>query len=443
MPPSKIIRYLIGLMSMPVLLLGWCEVARAQLEFEAAPIHYEQSTPENPITKLQARLDRGEIEFEYDAQHGYLPAVLEELGISQSSQTLVFSQTSLQLRKISPHRPRALYFNDDTYVGWVQNGDVVEISTADPNLGTVFYSLEQMPATSPKFIRDRGQCLICHASSRTQHVPGHLLRSIFPDAVGRGVTGTSTYITDQRSPFEDRWGGWYVTGKHGEMRHMGNVIASVKAGREHLDQERGANVESLKGFVSTKPYLTPHSDIVALMVLAHQTQMHNFITLANFETRQALHYNQVMNKALERPEEFQSDSTQRRITAVRDKLLNYLLFVDEFPLTDQVEGTSDFAREFSALGPHDGHGRSLRQLNLKTRLLEYPCSYLIYSDSFQALPAEVKQPVFARLDEVLTATTTDDDFAHLSLAQRKAIREILLETSPEFKASLSLEPAKK
>ena len=418
----------------PLLLLSiFSNAALAQLEFEAAPIHYEKSTPANAVSELQEQLENGEVTLEYDAKHGYLPAVLKQLGISQASQTLVFSQTSLQLRKISPHRPRALYFNDDTYVGWVQNGDLVEISTADPQLGAVFYSLDQSPSTKPRIIRDRGQCMICHASSRTQGVPGHLVRSLYPDAAGRGVTGTSTYFNDHRSPFEQRWGGWYVTGSHGSMRHMGNVIASVKDGREHLDQERGANVQTLKNIVNTRPYLTPHSDLVALMVLAHQTQMHNFITLANFETRQALHYNQVMNKALERPDEFQSESTERRISAVCEKLLNYLLFVDEFELTSPVEGTSGFAESFDKTGPRDSQGRSLRQLNLKTRLLEYPCSYLIYTDSFQALPPEVKQPLYQRLNQVLTSETTEDGFPHISLAQRQAIREILQETSPEFR----------
>lgn len=411
-------------------LLGTTPVA-AQMGYEAEPIKYSATTPTDRIAKLQQAISAGTIKLEYDKKHGYLPALLKQLEVPVSSQTLVFSQTSLQLRKISPERPRALYYNDDTYLGWVQGGDVIELSATDPQLGVVFYTLDQAKQELPKFTRDQGHCMACHETSRTQNVPGFVIRSVFPDAAGRPILGSGTFVTDQRSPFEQRWGGWYVTGQHGEMRHMGNVIAGTSSGREQLDREAGANLHELPTRVDASRYLSPHSDLVALMVLEHQTQMHNFITLANFETRQAWHYNQVMNKALDRPEDFRSESTERRIATVADKLVKYLLFCEEFQLTAPVEGSTSFATEFSARGPKDKQGRSLRQLNLKTRLLEYPCSYLIYSESFDALPEVVKDEIYRRLYDILTATTPDGEFAHLSLDQRQAIREILCETKPE------------
>jgi hypothetical protein len=415
----------------------WVEPAAAQVSYEADPINYSKTEPTDRIAQLQQQMTAGSVSLDYDEKHGYMPALLKLLEVPISSQTLVFSQTSLQLRKISPERPRAIYYNDDTYLGWVQNGDVIELSATDPALGVVFYTLDQARQEHPKFSRDQGHCMACHETSRTQNVPGYVVRSVFPDAAGRPMLGSGTFVTDQKSPFEHRWGGWYVTGKHGEMRHMGNVIAGTDRGRERLDRERGANLLELPERVDPERYLAPHSDLVSLMVLEHQTQMQNFITLANFETRQAWHYNQVMNEALERDADFRSESTERRIEAVAGKLVDYLLFSEEFQLTSPVEGSSKFASEFSARGPRDSQGRSLRQLNLKTRLLEYPCSYLIYSASFDALPKVVKEVIYRRLFEVLSAPTADDAFEHLSLEQRQAIREILCETKPEVETAFA------
>ncbi|MCO6453726.1 MAG: hypothetical protein J5I93_00280 [Pirellulaceae bacterium] len=407
------------------------QVALGQLQFEAPPIDYGTAPVHDPVARLQQQLDAGQKQLKYDERLGYLPSVLEALGVPASSQMLVFTQTSFQLRKISPHRPRAVYFSDDAYVGWVQFGDVLEISAVDPEQGAVFYTLEQQPTDRPLFVRDRGQCLTCHASSRTQGVPGHLVRSVYPDAGGRPILGSGTFTTSHSSPFKERWGGWYVTGTHGDLRHMGNAIVRNPREADQLDLESGANRTDLQGLVDTSPYARPGSDIVALMVLEHQTQMHNYITLANFETRHAMHYNQIMNKALERPDDHLSDSTQRRIDAVAEKLVRYLLFADEFPLTSPVRGTSGFAEEFSARGPHDRQGRSLRQLQLDGRMMKYPCSYLIYSEAFDALPEPVKQNVYRRLDTILRGEDTSGEFVHLTPADRQAIREILADTLPE------------
>ena len=144
------------------------------LEFERAPIAYHETEPNDPVSQLQKKIDTGDVDLAFDERFGYLPAVLSALEIPQSSQLLVFSKTSFQQRKITPRRPRAIYFDDDTYIGYVQFGDVVEISTTDPQLGGVFFTLLQEKAEKPHFVRDRGQCLTCHASSRTKGVPGHL-----------------------------------------------------------------------------------------------------------------------------------------------------------------------------------------------------------------------------------------------------------------------------
>jgi hypothetical protein len=409
--------------------------AIAQLQFESEPINYASAETDNPVARLQERLDAGEAQLAYDDQYGYLPAVLESLEVQPSSQVLVFSQTSFQLRKISPQRPRAVYFNDDTYVGWVQRGDVLEIATIDPQLGTIFYTLDQQRSERTNFVRDRGQCLTCHASSRTQGVPGLLIRSVFPDASGRPILGSGTFTTDHRSPFRERWGGWYVTGTHGEMRHMGNGTVADRSNPEALDLEAGANRGDLKDLCDTASYLKPRSDLVALMVLEHQSQMHNFLTLANFETRLALHYDGIMNEALGRPADHQSESTQRRIAAVAEKLVRYLLFVDEFVLTAPVRGSEEFISQFVSQGLRDGQGRSLRELDLNHRLLKYPCSYLIYSEAFTQLPVQVRQPVYRQLFEVLSGHDPSEEFGRFSPKDRGAIREILCDTKPDLRVA--------
>ena len=406
--------------------------AYAQLEFESSPIDYNTAPVTDRVAALQEQIASGEIELEYDDEHGYLRSVLEHLEVPTSSQMLVFSKTSFQARKISPRRPRAIYFNDDVYVGWVQGGDVVEVSSADPHQGAIFYTLSQEQSVAPRFVRDRGQCLTCHASSRTAGVPGHLVRSTYVGRSGQPFYGSGTFSTDHSSPFKQRWGGWYVSGTHGALRHMGNVTVTDSSRPENLDTERGANVADLGQLVEVSPYLVDSSDIVALMVLEHQTRMQNLITRAGFETRAALHYDQIMNKAMERPLGYRSDSAKRRIASVGDKLVDYMLFVDEFELTDPIRGTSDFSSEFASRGPFDSQGRSLRELDLKDRLLKYPCSYLVYSKPFENLPAPVSEYVFRRLFDVLTGACDEERYALLADGDRRAILEILRETKPDL-----------
>ena len=376
----------------------------------------------------------------YDEKFGYLPGLLEELEIPASSQMLVFSKTSFQLRRISPRRPRALYFNDETYVGFVQNSDMLEISSVDPQQGAIFYTVSQEQADVPVILRDKGQCLICHASSRTQNVPGHLVRSVFPNAEGQPQFGSGTFTTDHRSPFSERWGGWYVTGTHGSLRHMGNAMTASRQNPEALDREAGANVTDLTELVNTSPYLQPTSDLVALMVLEHQTQMHNLITRANYEARHAAHYDAIMNAAFDdRAADYESETTKRRIASAGDKLLDYLLFKEEFPLESPVKGVSSFASDFANRGPRDKRGRSLRDFDLNRRLFKYPCSYLIYSPSFEGLPKPIKTYIARRLFEVLTRKEIEDDFKHLSLEDRANILGILKDTKPDLFANVSEE----
>lgn len=424
---SPAARILIAVLALAVLVT---DHANAQDDYERPPIDYLNTDVHDPVAVLAERIAAGDIKLDHDEKFGYLKSVLAALDIPVSSQTLVFSKTSLQLHRISPRLPRSLFFNDDVYVGYCQRGDVLEFAATDAKQGATFYTLSQDADDEPKFIRDRGGCLSCHASSRTQNVPGYLVRSVFADGAGRPKLGSGSFTTDMTSDFHDRWGGWYVTGKHGSMRHMGNTLC---IDQEHeFDREAGANLDDLSPKFRTENYLSPHSDIVALMVLEHQTQMHNAIAAANYETRMALDQSFQMNKLLGRPEGHISESAARRIAAVTDNVVRHLVMCEEFELTDEVVGSTSFASDFSARGKRDREGRSLREFDLQTRLFRYPCSYLIHSAAFAGLPDEVRGPIIARLKNILRGDDESGDFAHLTPVMRRDILEILTDTHPEF-----------
>lgn len=416
--------------------LLWECVANAHADdVEREPIRYSKAPANNIVSRLQQRLAAGAAPLKFDDDHGYLRSLLQMLDVPPSSQMLVFSKTSLQRERISPKTPRALYFNDDVYVGFCQHGAVLEISAVDPNLGTVFYTLDQEPVARPKFTRQNDACLQCHGSTQTRGVPGHLLRSVFVERSGQPILSFGSFRVDQTTPFAQRWGGWYVTGTHGSQKHLGNCLVRGENAPEELQNDAGQNVTDLRRFLTIGNYLSPHSDLVALLVLEHQTEMHNLIARANLQTRLALYEEGELNRELGRPADYRSETTLRRVKSVSEPLVKYLLFTKETPLTEKVRGTSSFATDFAQRGPRDPKGRSLRDLDLDKRLFKYPCSYLIYSKAFDAMPAEVKTYVYGRMQDVLAGRDYTHEFDHLSADDRQAIREILLATKPELAAA--------
>jgi hypothetical protein len=406
--------------------------------FGDEPINYRSENLNDPVAKLQKKLDRGEVKLNYEAGHGYLRSVLDALHVPVSSQTLVFSKTSFQYPKISPENPRALYYNDDVYVGQVHDGKSLEFVSFDPTQGAIFYVMDEHKVEHPRFERAVLDCIQCHVANTTRGIPGVMLRSVFTDPSGVQAAKTPQFITGQESPMKDRWGGWYVTGTHGNQTHMGNAILPDEAPAEQLDRRAGANVTDLAGRLDTTAYLTGTSDIVAHLVLAHQTQMHNLITQTNYQTRLALYADQTKNRA---PAGEISDAARKQFERPAEQLVRYLLFANEAPLEDRVAGTSGFAEDFAAKGPRDARGRSLRDFDLRTRIFKYPCSYLIYSEAFDAIPAPAKDYIYRRLFEILSGREQRPEFASLSGEDRRAILEILVATKPglpqEWKQFLS------
>jgi hypothetical protein len=404
-------------------------------DFDHEPINYSTARPQNVVSRLQKQIDSGGTHFEFDERWGYLRSLLRALSVPESSQMLVFSKTSFQRQRIAPRTPRALYFNDDVYVGYCSDGDVMEISTADPNLGAVFYTLEQERLDKPRIARQVDSCLQCHASSQTQGVPGFVIRSVYSDPAGFPILGSGTFHIDHTSPLKNRWGGWYVTGTHGKQKHLGNLIVADKRTPEETDNSAGMNVTSLAGRFNAAKYLAGSSDIVALLVMEHQTTAHNLIAAANLQTRMALAHEAALNRELKQPAGYRWDSTTSRIKSVGEPLVKYLLFSEEADLSEPIRGTTSFASDFAARGPRDKRGRSLRDFDLKRRLFKYPCSYLVYSPAFDALPDAVKGYVTKRMGEILSGADTSPEFARLFAADRQSIVEILKETKPGLAAS--------
>jgi hypothetical protein len=397
-------------------------------EFAHEAIDYANRTPQNAVTRLQERIESGEAQLKCDENMGWLRSVLDELHVDPSSQMLVFSKTSLQRSRIAPETPRAIYFNDDVYVGYCQSGNVIEITAADPQLGAVFYTVDQQETSRPVLTRQIDNCISCHATSAfTNGVPGHVVRSVYADDNGLPILSAGSFHIDSTSPLEHRWGGWYVTGTHGTQKHLGNLIAQdEKNPAKYLPEN--LNVTDLSSRIETAPYPTPYSDIVALMVLEHQTATHNAFTQANYAVKRALWDEKVLDEAFGDSPDTLRDSTIRRIHNAAEPVVKSLLFSGEAKLTDRVAGVSGFAESFTAKGPRDTEGRSLREFDLSSRMFRYPCSYLIYSEAFEGLENVLKARVYARLREVLTGEDQSKDFAHLTPADREAILEILVET---------------
>jgi hypothetical protein len=403
----------------------------AQEDFDRPPIDYNVAEPDNPVARLQTAIEDGKVSLEFRESYGYLKSVLQALDVPVSSQMLVFSKTSLQRTKISPRTPRAIYFNDDVYLGYCRSGEVLEIAVADSQLGTVFYTLDQEPQERPTFMRQSDNCLLCHGGSQTRGVPGHLVRSVYPDGTGQPVLSSGSYRVDHATPIKHRWGGWYVTGTHGEQTHLGNLTYKTRPTGDGPGETTGLNVTSLAGKFTSSGYLSPHSDLIALMVMEHQAGGHNALVRASFDVRMALYREAALNRDLKEPPDHRWDSTNTILNSAAESLVKYFLFVGEAELTAPMQGTSSFTEEFPRRGPTDAQGRSLRDLDLQTRLLKYPCSYLIYSESFDALPAELRERFWEKLDDVLSGRNMAKEFAHLSPADRTAIREILVATKPE------------
>jgi hypothetical protein len=380
-------------------------------------IAYAGRPATDAVARLATRIEAGAVQPPFEVGSGYLSAVLHALDVPIASQVLVFTGTGIQGNLTGPRNPRALYFNDSVVVGYIRGAPFLELAAQDPQQGVIFYTLPQTSGSRAALTR-RDQCLSCHQSFTSLDVPGMLVRSNVAAPTGKVLRHLGSFDVDHRTPFANRWGGWYVTGTHGRMRHLGNAVVDdvdepdAAVGRGTLNQT------SLGERFDSAGYLSAHSDIVALMVFEHQMQAMNLITRVGWEIRVARADNRL-------------DLAAGPIADAVTELAEYLLFVDEAPLRSAIEGTTRFAASFSASGPRDRKGRSLRQLDLRARLMRYPCSYMIYTAAFDGLPAEGRSAVYRQMWRILTGRAANRGYS-VSPQDRRAIVDILRDTKKDL-----------
>ena len=380
-------------------------------------IAYSKGQTTDRVLDLNRRIKDGRVRLAFEGASGYLRSTLDALNVPIESQVAVFAQNSFQGPLIGMKNPRAVFFNDAVAVGYVRGAAVLEVAAHDPRQGEIFYTIDQTAADVPQFRRD-DNCLACHLSWTTLGVPGLFVLSTqtVPEDKNAYASG---FPTDHRTSFVDRWGGWWVTGSLGSIRHIGNKAVSTASTPDSVKPE-ARELASLAGQFDTSGYASAHSDVVALMLLEHQAHMTNLITRMGWESRLAAAESAGRPTDLPRVQEAATD------------LVDYLLFVYEAPLPGTVKGASGFSEKFAALGPHDSHGRSLRQFDLERRIMRYPCSYMIYADAFNALPGAAKDLVYRKLWQVLSGRDTAARYARLSAADRQAIVEILRDTKKDL-----------
>ncbi|HXG90642.1 MAG TPA: hypothetical protein VNJ02_20165 [Vicinamibacterales bacterium] len=395
---------------------------KSNLPSDHVAIQYADRRVHDAVAALAEQVERGALTFTpgRDAR-GYLPDVLKHLRVNPDSQMLVFSKTSFQAAHISPSTPRAIYFNDSVAVAYAPGAPLLELAALDPVQGPIFYAMTANAEGRPSISR-RSVCLSCHQGPNTAGVPGLYVGSVIPGPSGAPLRNHSAIITDHRSPFEDRWGGWYVTARRGQPADRANAVASNPADPGTLVREAPPNLTSLARFVEPSGYLGTTSDIVALMTFEHQTQMINLMTRVAWQARLAEHAGH------------QAGLATPAVNADVDELVSYMLFEGEAPLAEPIDGGSTFAETFAQRGPRDARGRSLRDFDLRTRLFRYPVSYMIYSPTFDALPSAVRDRIYQRLHDALSGADRRPPSSHLLRQQRRAALEILKETKPTLPA---------
>lgn len=421
-----------------------CSPLHAEDEYEAAPIRYSETEPNDAAQRLERLMAAGKVKIDRSNAWTVLHGVMKEFGVLPESQTMVFSKTSKQNDLIGPQTPRVVYFGDNAYLGYSVGG-AIEVSTVDPKLGPIFYLLDprEEPSKPLHFQRDQS-CLSCHGGPFTPEVPGVIVRSVFPGPEGHPIMSQGSTVVDTTTPFSDRWGGWYVTGKHGSVLHRGNVTATEKNDQTiDIDFKKGANVSNLAKFFDITPYKRRTSDIVALMVLEHQTSVQNILTKANHTSMRAMHMQTSLQRELGEKVMSEPTGTARRIIDhCAEDVLDAIFFKDEAELPEGgIEGDPAFQTAFTKRAPQSSDGRSLKDFQLLNRLFKHRCSYMVYSLTFQNLTPPLKQTVLSRLWEVLDGKDTTGSYSYLGDSERAHIRRILAETLPgapaEWKKALA------
>jgi hypothetical protein len=388
--------------------------------WDLPPLRYSDTPATDRLVALAQQWQRDPSILRGKSDVARLQEILRSLGVPQESQILVYSKTSKQNSLIHPGNPRALYFSLDCYVGYVPGG-AVEVIIQDPKLGPVFYLIDWNRAQAKVNVeRDHSDCLSCHGTGRTEHAPGLLVRSVFPDETGQPLLMHGSDLVMHDTPISKRWGGYYVTGSIA-LPHLGNQTFSSA---QKPMPKRSAWMD-LKGRVPLELYPCGTSDIVALLVLEHQCHAHNLLTSARMNYERACY----LAKSIAPDDDPDLGSAGRVADQAAQRIIDWFLFRGEAALGDDgVTGHEDFLRAFAALVPASKNGDSLADFQLNTRIFKNRCSYMVHSEAFQGLPPSVRKRVMERLKQVIDHPPANDAYADIKASERRRIGQILRDT---------------
>ena len=389
-----------------------------EMDLSAAPHNYYERNSQDRFARLQREMEAGRVTLDRSGEKAFLLSLLTALEIPASSQMLVFSTTSLQLSLITPSNPRALYFNEDTYLGFIPGGKI-EIVSLDPELGGIFYILDIPKSAGAGLNIERSRrCMNCHSGSETGYVPGLTIKSVVPGTRGGSVDAFRVDLTGHDIPLTERFGGWYLTGEHRLTNHWANAIGRLSKGE--ITKEMVTPGERF----SYAKYPVASSDILPQLIHEHQAGFVNRALQAGYVARAYSHEQRTQGGALTTEQKAEIERQARELT-------RYILFADEAPLPPGgIKGDAAFAKDFLTNRKSAQAGASLKDLDLKRRIFKYPCSYMIYTPLFGALPETVKSGVLRELRKGLTVN--DTTYPHISPEEKRAIREILRETLSGF-----------
>ncbi len=391
------------------LLLTAAVNADPALDFAATPHSYWDKEPHDRFSLLSAEVKAGRVTLDTSGELPFLRSLLKALAIPESSQVLVFSSASQQSRLISPRNPRAIYFNEDTSIGYIPGGRI-EVSSLDPELGAILSILDPLrPGTFPSADRQE-RCMNCHAEQYSHGLPGLVINSRVPNILG---TTISAYRVDQSGhgiPFAERFGGYHLTGKHAIAQHWGDRIRT-----ESLRGARDTMIR-LGELFDLRRYPATTSDILAQLVQEHQVGFTNRAIEATYRAR-ALGGN----------------ATAQQLDNLARPLVRYLLFADEAQIpAPGIEPDPAYRAAFLSTRRAAKNGASLKDLDLRTRMMKYRCSYMVYSPPFTGLPVPLKARVLHALSAALRDGSADANY--LPAEEKRAIRSILADTLPGMPA---------
>jgi hypothetical protein len=399
------------------LAMTWAAAAgTGEIAFDQSPHDYWKRPLTDRFTRLKTEIESGRLSLEANGEKAFLLGLLKALDIPASSQMLVFSTTSLQLRLISPSNPRALFFNEDLYVGYIPGGRI-EVVSIDPDLGGIYYIFDIPRGAQPLQVERSNRCMNCHASEDTGYVPGLVVKSVMPGPHGGSLDAYRQGQTGHAVPFKNRFGGWYVTGYHGPEEHLGNFIG-------RLSPEGLTKIPIVPGqLFDFARYPVPTSDILPQLLHEHQAGFVNRVVAATYRARELAESGNGIPGA----------AAGAELDAIARALTRYLLFADETPLPEGgIEGDPAFKTDFLRSRRMAANGASLKDFDLQTRLFRNRCSYMIYSAAFRGLPPAVKQRVYRRLGDALSVTAPDAEYAFLPAGEKQTIHGILRSTLPDL-----------